>query len=167
MGKSTREVGKHLDKAARDQSLIRHCRSAVTMAGTLRKSGRPEHAMTILSGTLPVQLELVQKGLVGRKESGGCAGMIESLRTAGKLSPEQFSIIREGLKAVGHGSGRDIHAAIDAGLTLHRILCSQAYVEAVQAKDTPPPQAKSPAWQRWATAAASLFMMGGGASNAT
>lgn len=123
--------------------------------------------MTILSGTLPVQLELVQKGLVGRKESGGCAGMIESLRTAGKLSPEQFSIIREGLKAVGHGSGRDIHAAIDAGLTLHRILCSQAYVEAVQAKDTPPPQAKSPAWQRWATAAASLFMMGGGASNAT
>lgn len=65
MSKKAKEIGSHVDKGTRDRKLIDHCRAAVTLAGTLRKSGLPDAGMQILAGVLPVQLTIIHQAFAG------------------------------------------------------------------------------------------------------
>ena len=171
MTKTVKGTGKLFEPIERDRRLADHCRASVTMAGSMRKSGSATQGLQLLSGALPIQVELIYRRFHGRGASLGVSYMLNELLTRKTIDDVQHKMFSDGLKAVALLDGRDISAAIQAGLEMHRILCSDAYKDAAiirkPEKDAPSPQAKSSAWQRWAAAAASLFAIGGGANHGT
>lgn len=153
--------GSVVDINERDRRLHAYCKSSLSMAGTLRKSGCPETAMNILSGTIAIQLTLVYRRFCDKDRTFDDT-MVERLRGGGHITAEQRDTLIDGLTAIKCGPTRGVSDAVKAATVLHHIMVSDAYKSAGEPKVTPEPVTSSrPSMlRRWATAAAGLFTVG-------
>lgn len=144
------KVGSVVSPDERDRRLINHCRTTLTMAGTLRRSGSPSDAMQLLAGSMPIQLSMLHRRYVGGHEARDTQ-MLESLRYAGHIEDHQFEAIREGMRSVQFGSFRDLREAMNASWVLHGLL---------KEIRTPEPEVPRPRFRRWLAAASTMFVVG-------
>lgn len=107
----------------RDETILRHCREAITAAGMCRRSGIPDTGLLLLRGVFPVLLGLVHRRCVGGTASPG--QMIENLYAIKYLGDPEYTLLTAAVAGLSeYGSRRCTAAALRGSLFLYKVVVS-------------------------------------------
>lgn len=153
---------KRLSKAHRDSQTMEWCITSIHRANMCRHSGTPEVGWLIIGGVLPVLIrhrhrQLVKSGQRGVDE----VFLLDDLANGGHLVDEWVcSGVQQAYKALAHENpGHDeLLCVLNAATELVNLRANQVQAVPAKPKTSAP---KSSRWQRWASAAAVVFTLGG------